>query len=52
MGEYFWFFLVAIGPVLFAAAVIYGLMRRRRLSSGEREKQHRKIKELYGDPRE
>lgn len=52
MAEYFWFFVIVIGPLLFAGALAYGLLRRRRLTQRERAAQHRKVEELYGDGRE
>lgn len=51
MGEYVWFFAIVVGPLLFAAAVVYGLTRRR-LRAGERGRQHRKVEKLYGERHE
>ena len=42
-----WFIVVAIGPVILAAAIIYAVMRRRRLTLAERLDQKRATDELY-----
>ncbi len=47
MDFLFWGFVVAIGPLLLAAAMIYAGLRQRRLSPGEKRAQREKIAELY-----
>jgi len=42
----FWFLAVAVGPVVLAAAMIFG-MRQRRLSRGEKIRRDQKTAELY-----
>ncbi|SOE18990.1 hypothetical protein SAMN05877838_3940 [Hoeflea halophila] len=44
-----WFFAVAIGPVVLAAAMIYGLAKKRRLSRGEKIRRDQKTAELYSE---
>jgi hypothetical protein len=50
MADNFWFFLVALGPVILAAAIIYAVMRRRRLSAGEKAAQETAMERLYDKP--
>lgn len=52
MAEYLWFFAVGIAPFLVAAVIVYALMRRRRLTPGERVARDQRTRELYreGDP--
>lgn len=50
MADNLWFFAVAIGPVLLGIALIYGLMRRRRLTDSERARQEQATKRLYDKP--
>jgi hypothetical protein len=42
-----WFVAVFGGPVMLAVAIIYGIMRQRRLTSGERATQKEAVDELY-----
>ena len=42
-----WFLVVAGGPFLLAAAMIYALIRKRRLSREEKIMRDRKTAELY-----
>lgn len=51
MENLLWFFVVAVGPFLLAAAVIFALMRQRRLSRREKKVQNEKIADLYSDDR-
>lgn len=50
MADNFWFFLVAIGPVILAGAIVYALLRRRRLSAGEEAAQQTAMERLYDKP--
>jgi cytochrome c-type biogenesis protein CcmH/NrfF len=45
-----WFVAVAIGPVLLGGAMIYAMMRRRRLSRAEETEQDQAVRELYDKP--
>ncbi|MCY0096935.1 hypothetical protein [Hoeflea ulvae] len=47
MDFLFWGFVVGIGPLLLAAAMIYAVLRQRRLSPGEKQAQHERVAELY-----
>lgn len=51
MENLLWFFAVAIGPFLLGAAIVFALMRQRRLSRGEKVAQNEKIAELYDEDR-
>lgn len=50
MADNLWFFAVAIGPVLLGAAVVYAMMRQRRLSRPEQTQQDHAVQELYEKP--
>lgn len=45
-----WFFAVALGPVLLGAALVYAMMRRRRLSQDEKSRQTGAVRDLYDKP--
>jgi cytochrome c-type biogenesis protein CcmH/NrfF len=45
-----WFVAVAIGPVLLGGAVVYAMMRRRRLSQSEVTQQDQAVRDLYEKP--
>lgn len=47
MPENFWFFVVAIGPLLLGAAVAYALLRHRSLTTREKQLQHEATQDLY-----
>ncbi|MCL6705426.1 hypothetical protein M8R20_00290 [Pseudomonas sp. R2.Fl] len=47
MIDFLWLLAVAGGPLLLAAAFVYAIFRQRRLSSGERRRQHVAENELY-----
>lgn len=47
LSDYLWFLVVAIGPVLLAFAMIYALLRRRRLSREEKDRQDKATREVY-----
>jgi hypothetical protein len=47
-----WFFVVAGGPIILAAALAYALLRRRHRTLAERKESDRKTDELYRDPAE
>lgn len=44
-----WLFVVGIGPFLLAAAIIYALIRRRRLTPVEKDLQHRAVEREYDE---
>jgi hypothetical protein len=50
MADNLWFFAVAIGPILLGAAILYGIMHRRRLSRGEQHRQEDAVEHLYDKP--
>jgi hypothetical protein len=50
MIDNFWFFAVALGPVLLGAAIVYAMMRRRRLSRVEEMRQDGAVRDLYDKP--
>lgn len=50
MADNFWFIVVALGPVLLGCAIIYALLRRRRLSTHEKIRQEEAIERLYDKP--
>lgn len=45
-----WFVAVAIGPVLLGGAMIYVMVRRRRLSRSEETEQAQAVRALYDKP--
>ena len=47
MADYLWLFATAGGAFILGAAIIYGVMRQRHLSSGEQARQDRKVNQLY-----
>lgn len=47
MADYLWLFAVAGGPIILAGAILYALLRQRRLSKGEKDAQTRATRELY-----
>jgi hypothetical protein len=49
MAEFSWALVVIGGPLLLGVVIAFALLRRRRLTLGERRAQHRAIKEQYGD---
>jgi len=46
----FWLFAVAVGPVLLGCAIVFAMMRRRRLSEREKNAQIAAIADLYDKP--
>ncbi len=50
-SEYLWFFAVAGGPLVLALAIIYALLRRRRLSREEKAKRDERTRKLYREGR-
>jgi cytochrome c-type biogenesis protein CcmH/NrfF len=50
MIDNIWFFAVALGPVLLGAAIVYAMMRRRRLSRVEEARQKSATRDLYDKP--
>jgi NADH:ubiquinone oxidoreductase subunit K len=50
MIDTIWFLAVALGPVLIGAAIVYAMMRRRRLSRVEEVQQTRATRDLYDKP--
>jgi hypothetical protein len=51
MADNIWLILVALGPVILAAAIAYALLRRRRLSTDERIAQEEAVERLYDKPK-
>ncbi|MCX2721555.1 hypothetical protein [Roseibium salinum] len=49
ISDILWFAAVALGPLALAAAIIYAIFRRRRLTRSERERQKRGVRHLYKD---
>jgi hypothetical protein len=47
MINYFWLFVVLLGPVLLGGAIFFAIMRQRRLSGRERLNQDAATRELY-----
>ena len=47
MENTLWLFAVGVGPFLLAAAIIYALVRRRRLTPVEKDLQKREIERQY-----
>ena len=47
MINYFWLFVVMLGPVLLGGAIFYSIMRQRRLSDRERLNSDAAAHELY-----
>jgi hypothetical protein len=47
--DFLWLMVVAIGPMLLGGAIAYALMRRRRLSPSERQRQHDAVERAYRD---
>lgn len=50
MSTNLWFLAVAIGPVLLGGAIVYALMRRRRLNPVEDMRRDEAVRELYDKP--
>ena len=42
-----WLFVVVGGPILLAVAIIYAIMRQRRLTPRERDAQKQGVEEVY-----
>ena len=51
MENLFWFFAVAVGPLLLIGAMIYATLRQRRLTRREKVIRDEKTAELYGQDR-
>ncbi|THV11681.1 hypothetical protein [Rhizobium rhizophilum] len=47
MINYFWLAVVMLGPVLLGAAIVYAILRQRRLSARERINSDAATHELY-----
>ncbi|MDF1609378.1 hypothetical protein PZ897_14430 [Hoeflea sp. YIM 152468] len=47
MENLLWFLVVAVGPLLLAAAMVYALLRKRRLSREEKIRRDKKTAELF-----
>lgn len=47
MANSLWFLVIAIGPILLGGAIAFALMRRRRLSAGEKRRQKQAVERLY-----
>jgi hypothetical protein len=47
MIDYFWLSVVMLGPVLLGGAIVYAIMRQRRLSGSERRASDAATRELY-----
>lgn len=47
MAEYMWFLTVAGGPLILGIIIAFALLRRRRLSRREQQKQNQATRELY-----
>lgn len=50
MIDNLWLVAVALGPVLLGAALIYAMMRRRRLTRSEELQQDASLQDLYEKP--
>ncbi|MBT9369113.1 hypothetical protein [Rhizobium sp. CSW-27] len=50
MSTELWFFAVAIGPVLLGGAIVYALMRRRRINPVEDMRREEAVRDLYDKP--
>lgn len=44
-----WLLIVAGGPIVIGAALLYAYMNRRRLTRREKAEQHEAVQELYED---
>lgn len=49
MEDLFWFLVVAVGPFLLGAAIVFVLTRQRRLSRKEKLAQKKGIAEVYDE---
>ena len=47
MADLLWFFTVAIGPIILAVAIVWAVMRRRRLTTREQIESDRATENLY-----
>ena len=50
MEDKLWFIIVALGPVLLGAALVYAMRHRRRLSKAEKIRQEEAVEQLYDKP--
>ena len=50
MENTLWLFAVGVGPFLLLAAIVYAVMRQRRLSAGEKQAQKNEIRREYDKP--
>jgi hypothetical protein len=50
MEDKLWFVIVALGPVLLGAALVYAMRHRRRLSKAEKIRQEEAVEQLYEKP--
>lgn len=48
-SDILWFVAVALGPLALAAAIVYAIFTRARLTRSERERQKRGVQHLYKD---
>ena len=48
-SDFIWFVAVGLGPLVLGLAIIYAILRRRRLSPEERERRNRGVRHLYKD---
>jgi len=48
-SNFLWLLTVAGGPIILGIAVIYAVMRRRRLKASEKLRQHEGTERLYQD---
>ncbi len=49
IADYLWLIAVAAGPIILGGAILYALMRSRRLSPAERQDRHAAMQKLYED---
>ena len=47
MIDFLWLLVIVGGPVIIGAAIAFGMARQRRLSTSQREAQHRATDRLY-----
>ena len=47
MTTYLWLLVVAGGPLLFALAIAYAMIRSRRLTRSERQARHEAVEDMY-----
>ncbi|MCR4264668.1 hypothetical protein [Nitratireductor sp. ZSWI3] len=47
LSDYLWVLAVSVGPLILGLALIYALVKKRRLSPDERRRQDRAVRKLY-----